>query len=148
MQRDLSLSLHVLTARLDRGADRILQRGQAISYSRFLFLFMVSRGGTNTQRAVADRLGVTEPSVSRMTTTLVNEGLLRAGVARAGGNRRLLSLTPRGEAMVRRSALLLESRLVALVEASGVPYGQYTRHTKLLLEALDVGEGRTRVRAS
>jgi DNA-binding MarR family transcriptional regulator len=77
MERDLSRSLHALTARLDRAADTILRAEAGLSYSRFLALFMVRSLGADTQRALAERLGVSEPSVSRMTRVLAEQGLLR-----------------------------------------------------------------------
>jgi DNA-binding MarR family transcriptional regulator len=140
MERDLSLGLHTLTARLDRAADRILRAEQALSYRRFLVLFMVGMLGTPTQRALAERLGVTEPSVSRMIGALAGTGLLDAHPDPAGGNRRRLSLTPSGRELVQRCGELLEGRLAALVEASGVPYDVYARYTNQLLAALDSGE--------
>ena len=136
----LSFNLHTLTARLDRAADRILQSEQGVSYARFLALFMVGELGATTQRALAERLGVTEPSVSRMTASLASVGLLNVSPEPAGGNRRQLSLTSQGEELVERCANVLESRLVALVEFSGIPYAAYARHTKRLLTALERGE--------
>jgi hypothetical protein len=41
MERNLSFNLHVLTARLDRAADRILRAERNVSYSRFLALTLV-----------------------------------------------------------------------------------------------------------
>lgn len=137
MDRDLSLGLHTLTARLDRAADRILRAEQDLSYRRFLVLFMVGKMGTPTQRALAECLGVTEPSVSRMTGALAGAGLLKARRDPAGGNRRRLGLTPSGTELVQRCCELLEGRLAALVEASGVPYDVYARYTNQLLAALD-----------
>ncbi len=67
VDRDLSFDLHALTARLDRSADRILRAEHDLSYRRFLTLVIVAELDAATQRAVADRLGVSEPSVSRMT---------------------------------------------------------------------------------
>jgi DNA-binding MarR family transcriptional regulator len=140
MERDLSLGLHTLTARLDRAADRILRAEQDLSYRRFLVLFMVGLLGTPTQRALAERLGVTEPSVSRMIGALAGTGLLDAHPDPAGGNRRRLGLTPSGRELVQRCGELLEGRLAALVEASGVPYDVYARYTNQLLAALDSAE--------
>jgi DNA-binding MarR family transcriptional regulator len=140
MDRALSLTLHTLTARLDRAADRILRAEQNLSYRRFLVLFMVDLMGAPTQRALAERLGVTEPSVSRMTGALARTGLLDARPDPVGGNRRQLRLTASGRDLVRRCRQLLEGRLAALVEASGVPYDLYTRYTNQLLAALDSGE--------
>jgi DNA-binding MarR family transcriptional regulator len=137
MERDLSRSLHTLTARLDRAADGMLRAEAGLSYSRFLALFMVGSLGADTQRVLAERLGVTEPSVSRMTRVLGEAGLLEALADPAGGNRRQLRLTPAGEQVVKRWGSLLEERLAALVDASGVPYGKYAGYTKSLLKALD-----------
>lgn len=45
MERNLSLNLHVLTARLDRAADRILRAEHNVSYSRFVALTLVGELG-------------------------------------------------------------------------------------------------------
>lgn len=137
MDRDLSFGLHALTARLDRAADRILQSEHNVSYRRFLALFTIRESGPTTQRALAERLGITEPSVSRMTGVLAESGLLDADPHPTGGNRRRLALTSAGEELVAQCYELLEDRLAALVEHSGVPYRDYARHTKQLLAALD-----------
>jgi DNA-binding MarR family transcriptional regulator len=136
MDHALSLGLHVLTARLDRAADRILRAEERLSYRRFLVLFMVGRLNAPTQRTLTECLGVTEPSVSRMTGTLTQAGLLEAQADPAGGNRRQLVLTPGGSDLVRRCCELLEGRLAMLAKDSGVPYETYTRHTYQLLAAL------------
>jgi DNA-binding MarR family transcriptional regulator len=140
MDHALSLGLHTLTARLDRAADRILRAEEDLSYRRFLLLFMVQRLDSPTQRMLAERLGVTEPSVSRMTGTLTKEGLLEAQPDPSGGNRRRLGLTPGGSELLWRCCELLEGRMAALAEAGGVPYETYTRHTYQLVAALDTTE--------
>jgi DNA-binding MarR family transcriptional regulator len=140
MERDLSRALHSLTARLDRAADRMLRAEAGLSYSRFLTLYLVGRWGAGTQRSLAELLGVTEPSVSRMIRVLERSGLLEARADPGGGNRRQLRLTGAGEQHVQRWGALLEERLAALVEASGVPYATYTDYTKRLLATLDARE--------
>jgi DNA-binding MarR family transcriptional regulator len=145
VDRALSLALHTLTARLDRAADRILRAELDLSYRRFLVLFLVDMMGTPTQRALAERLGVSEPSVSRMTGALARTGLLDVRPDPIGGNRRQLRLTASGRELVRRCRELLEGRLAALVEASGVPYNVYTRYTNQLLAALDSVENGDRL---
>ena len=135
-QRDLSRRLHALTSRLDRAADAILRSEADISYSRFMALFMVRSLGAATQRALAEKLGVSEPSVSRMTRVLAEEGLLEVLPDPAGGNRRQLTLTPAGERLVKRWGGYLEERFAQLVDDSGVPYGTYARYTERLLEQL------------
>jgi DNA-binding MarR family transcriptional regulator len=102
MGLDLALELHKLTSRLDRAADRILRAEQDVSYRRFLVLYMVDELDAPNQRTLADWLGVTEPSISRMTGTLSHEGLLTVARDEAGGNRRRLRLTPAGKDLARR----------------------------------------------
>jgi DNA-binding MarR family transcriptional regulator len=140
MERDLSRSLHRLTSRLDRAADAMLRAEAGISYARFLALYMVGSEGADTQRALAERLGVSEPSVSRMVRVLVASGWLEAYSDPAGGNRHQLRLTGAGESLVARWGGQLEERFAALVESAGVPYRAYRTHTRRLLSEL---EGRT-----
>lgn len=137
MDRDLGRNLHTLTARLDRSADRILQAEEGVSYRRFLTLFAVGEMGATTQRALAEWMGLTEPSVSRMTRVLAEAGLLDVRVDHQGGNRRRLELTAGGRQLVGRCGALLEGRFAALVAAAGVSYGEYGTATRRLLDALN-----------
>jgi DNA-binding MarR family transcriptional regulator len=137
VERNLSFNLHVLTARLDRAGDRILRAEHNVSYSRFLALTLVGELGVSTQRALADSLGVTEPSVSRMTAVLAAEGLLDVQPEPAGGHRRRLSLTDKGKQLVASVKQNFEERFAAVVAHSGVPYAQYAEHTAQLLATFD-----------
>ena len=141
MNRNLGVDLHVLTARLDRAADRILRAEHGISYRRFLTLTLVGTLGFATQRALAECLGVTEPSVSRMTGVLAAEGLLDVQPDPAGGHRRRLSLTDEGRQLVASVQTGFEERLAALAAHSGVPYDQYAEQTSRLLETFERLEG-------
>lgn len=141
MGHRLSFRLHVLTARLDRAADRILRAEHDISYRRFLSLTLVGELGVATQRALAESLGVTEPSVSRMAAVLAADGLLDARPDPAGGHRKRLALTERGQWLVREGQQTLEERFAALVTRSGVSYGRLCEDTEALLAAtVDAGE--------
>ncbi len=132
----LSYELHKLTARLDRLADHLLRDHEGISYSRFLALFAI-REGAGSQRALADWLGQSEPSTSRMVGVLAAEGLLTVTRVAGAGNRRHLELTERGAALVKRASSLLEGRFVELVNRSGVSFASYQRNTRRLLSELD-----------
>jgi DNA-binding MarR family transcriptional regulator len=143
MPHRLSFDLHALTARLDRAADRIIREREGLSYARFMILFWICEVGPSTQRDIAGRLGVTEPSVSRMISVLADHRLVRREPAK--GNRHSLALTPEGRAIVRRSRAHLEAELEKLVASSGVAYDCYARDTRLLVDALGqngVGDGR------
>jgi DNA-binding MarR family transcriptional regulator len=110
-----------------------------VSYSRFLALYLIGAAGTETQRALAELLGVTDPSVSRMIPMLERAGLIEASAVTGGGNRRRLRLTGAGEECVERWGGLLEDRLARLVDASGIPYEAYVDYTKRLLATLEEG---------
>jgi DNA-binding MarR family transcriptional regulator len=111
-----------------------------MSYSRFLTLYLVRSWGGETQRALAELLGVTEPSVSRMIRVLERSGLLEAAAEPGAGNRRRIRLTAAGEQSVLRWGATLEERLALLVEASGIPYATYADYTNRLLAALEARE--------
>src|SRR5699024_3075409 len=137
MDGGLSFDLHALTSKLDRAADRILRSERDISYRRFLALYLVTQLDEPTQRALAEALGVTEPSVSRMTGVLADAGYLDTGSAVAQGNRRRLRLTQAGAELVTGCRELLEHHFTRLVESSGVPYDDYAEYTRMLLRTLD-----------
>ena len=141
MPLGLSYELHMLTARLDRAADGLLRQEQGISYARFLALFAV-RETNGSQRDLAQWLGQTEPSTSRMVTVLADEGLLEVTRLEGAGNRRQLRLTDNGTQLVERCGRLLEGRFEELVRRSGVPYESYQRHTRRLLDQLDADQRR------
>src|ERR1700689_2622938 len=135
----LSYELHKLTARLDRAADAMLQRDAEISYSRFLALFAVRETG-GSQRELAQWLGLTEPSMSRMVGVLAAQDLLIVSRVEGAGNRRQLRLTDAGARLVEECSRLLEGRFAELVQRSGVPFAAYQRHTRALLAQLDTDQ--------
>jgi DNA-binding MarR family transcriptional regulator len=135
----LSYDLHVLVARMDRDADVILSEAFGLSYRRFLALLLVGELGEPSQRELAGALGVTEPSVSRMTGVLADEGLLTV-TATGDGRRRRLALTAGGADVVERSSALLEAHFTDLLRRSNVPLAAYHRHTRALLAALETKE--------
>lgn len=137
MDLTLSRRLHKLTARLDRAADARLRADAGVSYSRFLALYMVGSEGADTQRCLAERLGVSEPSVSRMVRVLADNGWLQIAPDPAAGNRNRLMLTVAGDQLVARWGGELEERFAGLVEAAGVPYRAYLSDTERLLAALE-----------
>ncbi len=135
----LSHDLHKLTGRLDRVADDLLRRHAEVSYSRFLTLFAVTQTG-GSQRELAQWLGLTEPSTSRMVGVLAEQGLLTVARPAGAGNRRLLQPTDDGARLVERCGLLLEDRFTDLVDRSGVSYVAYQRDTRRLLARLETDQ--------
>lgn len=133
---ELSRDLNRLTARIDLAADRLLADEYGLSYRHFLTLLLVGQLTAPTQRALAEAMGVSEPSISRMTKVLRHAGLLDASTTGlSGGNRRQLGLTPAGKDVVEQCRGVLELRLVGLAARTRVPYAVYLRQTRQLLQA-------------
>ena len=139
--RELAYEVHALTARLDRAADRLLQERFGISYRRFLVLYMVGDLGVATQRALAEQLDVSEPSVSRMIGVLRDAGLLRADSRPGDGNRRHVALTDDGRELLTKAGRHLTQRLAEVVERSGIPRRAFIGHARRLSAALDEAAG-------
>ncbi|MGI5246679.1 MarR family winged helix-turn-helix transcriptional regulator [Dactylosporangium sp. CA-139066] len=134
--KNLGLELHTLVSRLERAGDQILRAQHGLSYRRFMVLVIVGELGASTQRALAEGLAVTEPSVSRMVAALADTGLLTVAPDPAGGNRRQIALSDAGKVPVDRAVTELIERLIELVEASGVPFDTYLTQTRRLNAAL------------
>lgn len=133
---ELSRDLNRLTARIDLAADRLLADEYGLSYRHFVTLLLVGQLTAPTQRALAEAMGVSEPSISRMTKVLRHAGLLDASTTGlSGGNRRQLGLTPAGKDVVEQCRGVLELRLVGLAARTRVPYAVYLRQTRQLLQA-------------
>jgi DNA-binding MarR family transcriptional regulator len=121
---------------MDRAADRMLQEDSGLSYARFRVLLALSQGACS-QRALGSWLGVTEPSVSRMTRVLASSGLLAVTPDPRGGNRRVVRLTEHGDAVFGHCAALLEGRFADLLDQCDIPREEYAAHTRALIAALD-----------
>lgn len=83
------------------GADRILEElGMGRAHHRVLH-FVGRRPGITVGELLAI-LGITKQSLGRVLTPLVEEGYVAQSAGRADRRQRLLSLTPKGEALERR----------------------------------------------
>jgi DNA-binding MarR family transcriptional regulator len=138
--------LHRLVARLDRSADRLLRDEQGLSFSHFLTLLTSYRLGPVTQRALADELGVTEPTVSRSVAALAGRRLLSVTTVSGQGHRRSVALTPEGRIVVTACAERLETAFQGLLEAAGVRAAELDELTARLLTTLDGGSPSPRSR--
>jgi DNA-binding MarR family transcriptional regulator len=90
-----------------------------------------------SQRDVAQWLGQSEPSTSRMVAVLAEQGLLQISRVDGTGNRRCLRLTSSGAELVGLCGRLLDGRFEALVQRSGASYESLQRHTRRLLRELE-----------
>lgn len=136
--------LHALVSRLDRRADQRLREHGDLTYQRFLALLTARRlaeAGPVTQRALADRLGMTEAGASRLVGSLREAGWLDVRHEPGTGNRRSLALTTAGSDQVDHALKLLEGSFAALLDAAGVTTEELTGPVGRLLAVMDAPAG-------
>jgi DNA-binding MarR family transcriptional regulator len=121
---------------LDRASDRLLQAHVGISYRRFLFLTVLEHSGTVTQHELATALGYSDPAVSLMLVELAKEDYVRIAATPSHGRKRLVTITPRGSAVVAEGRRLLDRRFDQLAASAGVDLHQLRDITERLQHAL------------
>ncbi|MFL6090403.1 MAG: MarR family winged helix-turn-helix transcriptional regulator [Aeromicrobium sp.] len=136
--RHPAYALHALVFLLDQAADSILPELD-LTYSRFQALLAIERLGGATQRAIAEALGVTEPSASRAIRGLQDAGLAAADSTPGTGNRRVVTLTDKGQRVVDEAAAHLEKAFASLLDHTGVRRSDVLAITDPLLRALVEG---------
>ena len=136
--RQPAYALHAVVFMLDRAAEGILPE-LGLTYSRFLTLLTIERLGGATQRSIAEALGVTEPSASRAVRGLQHAGLVTADSAPGTGNRRVVTLTDKGQRVVDEAAEHLEKSFTTLLDHAGLARTDVLAVTGPLLRALAEG---------
>jgi DNA-binding MarR family transcriptional regulator len=129
-----SLAVHELVVALDRAADVLLASRHGISHPRFMVLRALRTGGTATQHALAERLGITDAAVSRMLPGLADAGLLTVVVDPDHGRRRLVTLTDRGEEVARECELTLDAAFTGAATDAGVDVEGFVHAARALTE--------------
>lgn len=137
--RQPAYALHAVVFLLDRAAEGILPE-LGLTYSRFLALLTIERLGGATQRSIAGSLGVTEPSVSRAIRGLQEAGLAAASSTPGTGNRRVVTLTDKGQRVVDEAAHQLERSFGDLLAHAGLSRSDVLAITDPLLRALVEGD--------
>jgi DNA-binding MarR family transcriptional regulator len=119
---------------LDRAEDVLLASRYAISHPRFMVLRALRIGGTATQHALSERLGITDAAVSRMLPGLADAGLLTVADDPDHGRRRLVTLTDRGEELARDCELELDAAFTGATTEAGVDVEKFVHSARALTE--------------
>ncbi len=107
--QDVFRAAAALRARLESG---VLQ-AEGLSWSSFTMLFCLWVWGPQETRALAERMGVTRPTVSGVTDTLERRRLVERHTHADDARRRTVALTAAGRAHVRGALSPLQRRGVA-----------------------------------
>lgn len=130
----LGHDLHLLVARLDRAADRILAP-IGLNYRRYVTLLLIDELGEGTQRALADALGVSEPAVSRMVGALQAAALATATAA--AGHRKQVRITDEGRRVLTTATEALGGSLDGLVRDLGLDPERLATDLRTIHRALE-----------
>ena len=115
MSDRLTFTLHELLAELDAFADTALRSGYGVTYNHFQFLAILYDAEPADMTTLAHCLGVTKAAVSKRVPSLVEDGWITAQSQPGAGRSVLLSLTPKGTALVRDAGAVLEREFAAML---------------------------------
>lgn len=136
--------LHRLVHALDRIADTLLQSQLGVSYSRFLFLAVLSHHQAATQHELAVAHGTSDAAVSLMTAELEKLGLVEVTPSPVHGRKRTVALTQVGARLVSRGDAVLRQAFFELVKASEVDEDRFAADLRTLYAAITSLEGARR----
>ena len=109
---------------MERGAEAMLSAQLHISFGQFMVLSVVdAHPGPLNQTAIADHLGLTKGTVSRLIEAGAKAGWIVVAPDPASRRSRLISLSPSGEQLVRQGDALLEQSFLmqsATMDEAGV----------------------------
>lgn len=115
MSDRLTFTLHELIAELDAYADTALRAGWGVTFNHFQFLAILADVEPADMTTLARCLGVTKAAVSKRVPALVDDGWITAQSQPGAGRSILLSLTPKGAALVRDAGEVLEREFAAML---------------------------------
>lgn len=117
MSDRLSFTIHELVAEIDAYADGVLRARYGVGYNHFQFLAILADVEPSDMTRLAHCLGVTKAAVSKRVPALVEDGWIVADSPAGAGRSVLLSLTPKGAALVRDAGAVLERDFAAMLGA-------------------------------
>ncbi|MFC8681154.1 MarR family winged helix-turn-helix transcriptional regulator [Microbacterium ureisolvens] len=115
MSDRLTFTLHELIAELDAYADAALRAQYGVSFNHFQFLAVLADAAPADMTTLAHCLGVTKAAVSKRVPALVADGWITADSPPGAGRSILLTLSPKGAALVRDAGAVLEGAFAAML---------------------------------
>ena len=122
---------------LERDAEAVVSAELGISFGQFMVLSVIeAHPGPLIQTAIADHLGLTKATVSRLIEQGSRAGWISVGPDPASRRSRLISLTAAGEDLVRRGDAALEASTLASIQSSPAPIRAATATITQVIETL------------
>ena len=113
MSERITFTLHELIAAVDAHADAVLRARYGVSFNHFQFLAVLADVAPTDMTTLAACLGITKAGVSKRVPAMVADGWLASQPG--SGRSILLSLTPKGAALVRDAGGVLEQEFTEML---------------------------------
>ncbi len=106
-------SVHQMYFLVEKHLEQALLRSKSISFSQFMILvgFRCSDSGPVSQSLIADHLHLTEATVSRHISTLVDMGLLSREEDKANRRKHIIKITAKGSKAFESSKKVIDKEL-------------------------------------
>lgn len=131
----ITAHLHELVFAMDALSNDVLVTRFGADHGLFVFLNPLLDGTLDVTR-LAERLNLTKAAVSKRVPALARDGWLQVSSDPAHGRRVLLSLTPRGRALVQDAGALLSDRFAAVLAALSIDAGRLDHDLTAMIEAV------------
>ena len=131
----ITAHLHELVLAMDGFADRVLTSRFSADYNLFVFLNPLLEASLDVTR-LAERLNPTKAAVSTRVPVLERGGWLRTSSDPGHGRRVVVSLTPRGIALVTDAGTLLAERFEEMLAGLAIDSQRLDRDLVAMIPAV------------
>lgn len=109
-------SIHQMYFLVQKHLEQSLLKSKSISFSQFMILvgFRCSTSGPVSQSAIAEQLYLTEATVSRHISTLVDLGLLSRTEDKTNRRKHIIKITPKGIKAFESARNTIDTELTAI----------------------------------
>ncbi len=131
-----SALLHEANQIMDSIAEHKLQSTLGISYSRFVFLYVINQHSQATQHTIAQTLRISDPAVSKLCEIAARDAVISIAANPLHKRQRLVSLTENGKALLQQGMQLLDACFSDTCTRADINEAEYRDQTARLLQSL------------
>jgi DNA-binding MarR family transcriptional regulator len=131
----ITAHLHELVFAMDGFADHLLTTRFGVDHNLFVFLNPLLDGALDVTR-LAERLNLTKAAVSKRVPGLERDGWLVTTSDLAHGRRVVVSLTPRGRALVIDAGTLLSERFASMLDGLSIDVDRLDAELQSMIPAV------------
>lgn len=135
MSERLTARLHELIFAMDAFAERVLTRSFGTDHNHFVFLSPLASGPMDVTR-LAQSLNLSKAAVSKRVPVLEREGWLVTASDPGHGRRLLITLTPKGQSLLRGAGRVLNERFTAMLAGLEIDPEQLGEQARILTAAV------------